>query len=89
MDGDESGRGIWPTASNGERIGVVWHGSFFLHRRLAVVNRGLTLALVDRGSFEISIRHDRSPAFDPWADYRSERVGLGSPRRWRAARPPW
>ena len=44
---------------------VVWHGPFFEHRSLAVVNRELSLALLETGRVELYLQHDRPPAFAP------------------------
>lgn len=50
--------------------GVLWDGSFFVHHSLALVNRELTLALLDTNRFEVGIRHYESPTFDPAAESR-------------------
>ncbi|HEX8068823.1 MAG TPA: glycosyltransferase family 4 protein [Pyrinomonadaceae bacterium] len=52
------------------RSSVVWHGPFFEHRSLAVVNRELALALLETGRVELYLRYDRPPAFAPDADPR-------------------
>lgn len=50
--------------------GVVWNGSFFVHHSLALVNRELTLALLNTNRFDIGIQHYEPPTFDPSSDPR-------------------
>jgi len=50
--------------------GVVWHGSFFVYHSLALVNREMTLALLDTNRFEIGLREQEPSAFDPGGDLR-------------------
>src|SRR3954452_25113399 len=52
------------------RADVIWRGPFILHRSLAVVNRELTLALLDSQRCEIDICHDGALGFSPAADPR-------------------
>jgi glycosyltransferase involved in cell wall biosynthesis len=49
---------------------VVWHGPFFEHRSLALVNRELALALLETGRIDLYLQPDRPPAFAPEADSR-------------------
>ncbi len=48
--------------------GIVWNGSFFVTHSLALVNRELSLALLDRpefkSRFELGIQHYETPTFD-------------------------
>jgi glycosyltransferase involved in cell wall biosynthesis/Flp pilus assembly protein TadD len=66
-----------------EKTGVVWHGSFFVTHSLALVNRELTLALLNQSEFaarfDLGIEHYEPPTFTAEADPRlvalAERVG--------------
>ncbi|HZP83725.1 MAG TPA: hypothetical protein VFB21_18940, partial [Chthonomonadaceae bacterium] len=59
-------------ASN--KQGVLWNGSFFVHHSLALVNRELTLALLDDAAFtarfDLGIAHYEPPTFDAGVDAR-------------------
>jgi glycogen(starch) synthase len=61
---------------------VVWHGPFFEHRSLAVVNRELSFALLETGRVELYLQYDRPPAFAP------ESVPRFAPLAARAVRGP-
>jgi tetratricopeptide (TPR) repeat protein/glycosyltransferase involved in cell wall biosynthesis len=50
--------------------GFLWDGSFFAHHSLALVNRELTLALLDANRFEFGIRHYGEVELDPASDQR-------------------
>ena len=57
-----------------EKQGVVWNGSYFVTHSLALVNRELTLALLEnetfRARFDLGIQHYEPPAFAPDAEPR-------------------
>src|SRR5437773_1085225 len=57
-----------------DKQGVRWHGSFFVHHSLALVNRELTLALLDHSAFRtrfaLGIDPYETPTFDANADPR-------------------
>lgn len=61
-----------------EKPGVLWNGSFFVHHSLALVNRELTLALLDNeaftSKFDLSIEQYEPPTFDESADARFSRL---------------
>lgn len=54
--------------------GILWNGSFFVHHSLALVNRELTLALLDdetfASRFDLGIQHYEPPTFDASVDVR-------------------
>jgi len=53
---------------------VLWHGAFFVRHSLALVNRELSLALLDNpqftGRFGLSLDHYETPNFEPSEDPR-------------------
>ncbi len=57
-----------------EKQGVLWNGSFFVHHSLALVNRELTLALLEdttfAGRFDLGLRHYEAPTFAASVDPR-------------------
>src|SRR5579871_146433 len=61
-------------AAQHQQEGVVWNGSFFVHHSLALVNRELTLALLDNpefaARFDLGLQHYEPPTFGPEADAR-------------------
>jgi tetratricopeptide (TPR) repeat protein len=63
-----------PLRFSTSKQGVLWHGSFFVRHSLALVNRELTLALLDTGRFDIGISHYEQPTFGAKADPRFERL---------------
>lgn len=50
--------------------GVIWHGAFFTYHSLALVNRELTLALLDTDRFDIGLREQEPTSFSPNVDPR-------------------
>jgi tetratricopeptide (TPR) repeat protein len=63
-----------PLRISSAKPGVFWHGSFFVHHSLALVNRELTLALLDTDRFDIGISHYEQPTFGAKSDARFERL---------------
>jgi tetratricopeptide (TPR) repeat protein len=63
-----------PVRVASRNTGVQWHGSFFVHHSLALVNRELTLALMERGGFDIGIDPFEEDTFDPSAVERFSRL---------------
>jgi tetratricopeptide (TPR) repeat protein len=63
-----------PLRTTTQSPGLCWHGSFFVHHSLALVNRELTLALLDRGGIEIGVRDYERPVFGAEADPRFGRL---------------
>jgi tetratricopeptide (TPR) repeat protein len=63
-----------PLQLNSSKHGVVWNGSFFVHHSLALVNRELTLALLQEPAFadryDLSISQHEPPTFGAEADPR-------------------
>src|SRR5262249_35015052 len=53
-----------------KKQGILWQGAFFVHHSLALVNRELTLALLEEGRFDVGIRHFGEPEFSPDTDPR-------------------
>jgi tetratricopeptide (TPR) repeat protein len=57
-----------------QKQGVLWNGSFFVHHSLALVNRELTLALLEERAFsdrfDLGIAHYEAPTFTPDVDPR-------------------
>lgn len=50
--------------------GVIWHGAFFTYHSLALVNRELTLALLETNRFDVGLREQEPASFSPNADPR-------------------
>jgi tetratricopeptide (TPR) repeat protein len=65
------------------KTSLVWHGAFWVRHSLALVNRELTLALLDKPEFAsrfgLSLEHWETPNFEPTEDARfaalSSRMG--------------
>ena len=76
-------------------IGLIWQGSFFVRHSLALVNRELSLALLERDAIDLGIQGYEPDAFGPEADPRfqalADRVGRtpeGAAITLRHAYPP-
>lgn len=58
-----------PLKIAGAKKGLLWHGSYFVHHSLALVNRELSLALLEnetfRSQFDLGIAPYEPNAFDP------------------------
>jgi len=61
------------------KLGVIWQGAFFTYHSLALVNRELTLALLETDRFHIGVREQEPVSFSPNANPRfkplAERLG--------------
>ncbi len=56
--------------NNSGPVGLIWQGSFFVQHSLALVNRELALALLDRGAVDLGIEGYEPDTFGPEADPR-------------------
>src|SRR5580704_16899080 len=63
-----------PLQLSTSKQGVVWNGSFFVHHSLALVNRELTLALLQddkfAARFDLALTHYEPPTFGAEVDPR-------------------
>jgi tetratricopeptide (TPR) repeat protein len=59
-----------PLRITSSKKGILWQGAFFANHSLALVNRELTLALLETGQFEIGLEHYSTPELSADLDQR-------------------